>query len=136
MAKPDNQYKFGMWDSLDAFIKEGEEGLYYDLNGNRTNTQSWNSSRDQYSEQTLRDDPNFYEVDTSRPLLDQVEIANLTRYVNQNAIGEYQRVSEDIKQKIDLGGVLEKDRLTASQDPSGIFSFGLAAPSLYRVVEW
>jgi len=136
MARPDNQYKFGMWDSLDAFIKEGEEGLYYDLNGNRTNTQSWNSSSDQYSEGRLAGDASWYEVDTSRPLLDQVEISNLTRYVNQGAIGEYQRVSEDIKQKIDLGGVLEKDRLTASQDPSGIFSFGLAAPSLYRVVEW
>jgi hypothetical protein len=136
MARPDNQYKFGMWDSLDAFIKEGEEGLYYDLNGNKTNTQSWNSSVDEYSENSLRNNASWYEVDPSRPLLDQVEISNLTRYVNQGAIGEYQRVSEDIKQKIDLGGVLEKDRLKPSEDPSGIFSFGLASPSLYRVVEW
>jgi hypothetical protein len=125
-----------MWDSLDAFIKEGEEGLYYDLNGNKTNTQSWNSSVDEYSENSLRNNASWYEVDPSRPLLDQVEISNLTRYVNQGAIGEYQRVSEDIKQKIDLGGVLEKDRLKPSEDPSGIFSFGLASPSLYRVVEW
>jgi hypothetical protein len=136
MARPDNQYKFGMWDSLNAFIKEGEEGLYYDLNGNKTNTQSWNSSVDEYSENSLRNNASWYEVDPSRPLLDQVEISNLTRYVNQGAIGEYQRVSEDIKQKIDLGGVLEKDRLKPSEDPSGIFSFGLASPSLYRVVEW
>jgi hypothetical protein len=136
MAKRDNNYLFGMWDSLDAFIKEGEEGLYYDLNGNKTNTQTFNASPSQYSEDELRRDSGFYEVDPSRPLLDQVQISNLTRYVNQGAISEYERVSEDIKQKIDLGGVLEKDRLKASEDPSGIFSFGLASPSLYRVVEW
>lgn len=136
MARPDNNYLFGMWDSLDAFIKEGEEGLYYDLNGNKTNTQTFNASATTYSEATLRDKASWYEVDTSRPLLDQVQISNLTRYVNQDAIAEYERISENMKQKIDLGGVLEKDRLKPSEDPSGIFSFGLAAPSLYRVVEW
>jgi hypothetical protein len=136
MAKPDNNYLFGMWDSLDAFIKEGDEGLYYDLNGNRTNTQTFNARQEEYSEDALRGNPTWYEVDTSRPLLDQVQISNLTRFVNQGAINDYQRVSEDIKQKIDLGGVLEKDRLKASEDPTGIFSFGLASPSLYRVVEW
>jgi hypothetical protein len=60
----------------------------------------------------------------------------MTRYVNQSAIDEFRRIAENITQKIDLGGVLEKDRLKASEDPSGIFSFGLASPSLYRVVEW
>lgn len=136
MAQRDDQYKFGMWDSIQSFIDEGQEGLYYDTNGTRGNTQTYNANDSMYSENALSSDPNFYEVDTSRPLLDQVNLNNMTRFVNQSAIDDYVRVSEDIQQKIDLGGVLEKDRLKATEDPTGIFSFGLAAPSLYRVVEW
>jgi hypothetical protein len=134
--KPDNQFKFGMWDSIDAFSAEGQEGLYYDLQGNRTNTQTYNAGAREYDLNNLSGNAGWYEVDTSLPLAEQVDLRTMTRYVNQPAIDEFRRIAENITQKIDLGGVLEKDRLRASEDPSGIFSFGLASPSLYRVVEW
>lgn len=136
MAKADSAYQFGMWDSIDAFIDEGQEGLYYDLQGNRTNTQTFNAGQSEYDIDNLRGNSSWYEVDTSLPLEGQVNLRTMTRYVNQSAIDEFRRIAENITQKIDLGGVLEKDRLKASEDPSGIFSFGLASPSLYRVVEW
>ena len=134
--RPDNQLKFGMWDSIDAFTAEGQEGLYYDLQGNRTNTQTYNAGASEYNINNLSGNADWYEVDTSLPLAEQVDLRTMTRYVNQPAIDEFRRIAENITQKIDLGGVLEKDRLKASEDPSGIFSFGLASPSLYRVVEW
>ncbi len=134
--RPDNQLKFGMWDSIDAFTAEGQEGLYYDLQGNRTNTQTYNAGASEYNLNELSRKAGWYEVDTSLPLAEQVDLRTMTRYVNQPAIDEFRRIAENITQKIDLGGVLEKDRLKASEDPSGIFSFGLASPSLYRVVEW
>lgn len=130
------RYLFGMWDTLDDFINEGQEGLRLDpVTRAYTGNVRYVDSSD-YQESDLRNSPEFYEVDTSKPLLDQVDLNKMTTYVNQSAIGEYRAIQEDLTTKLDLGGITEKDRIKATEDPSGIFSFGLAAPTLYRMVEW
>ena len=130
------KYLFGMWDTLDDFIAEGQQGLRLDpVTRAYTGNVRYVDSSD-YREAELRNSPDFYEVDTSKPLLDQVDLKKMTTYVNQGAINEYRAIQEDLTTKLDLGGITEKDRIKATEDPSGIFSFGLAAPTLYRMVEW
>jgi hypothetical protein len=130
------EYLFGMWDSINSFIKEGQEGLMQDRNGNPTTRPNYVGGGSAYNISEVTGNPSWYEVDTTKPLDDQLDITKITRYVNQNALTNYQNVSNDIKSRLDLGGSLEKDRLKATEDATGIFSFGLAAPTLYRLVEW
>jgi hypothetical protein len=97
-------YLFGAWNSFDAFINEGAEGLLIDPNtrGQLTNPQY----AGEYRERDLRNDSDFYEVDPNQDVLAQVDFKNMTRYVNDSAMDEYRRVSDDVKQKLDMGGVL------------------------------
>lgn len=127
-------YLFGAWNSFDAFINEGAEGLL--INPNTRAQLTAPQYVGAYREGDLRSDSDFYEVDPNQDVLAQVDFKNMTRYVNDSAMDEYRRVSDDVKQKLDMGGVLEKDRLKPSEDSSGVFDFGLAAPSLYRMIEW
>jgi hypothetical protein len=127
-------YFFGMWDRIADFIREGQEGLRLDTNGNPTNTVRTNG--DQYDEQYARSNASFLEVDVNQPIAPQIDITQISRFVNTQAIDDYRISAEDVLNKIDLGGITEKDRLIATDDATGIFSFGLAAPTLYRLVEW
>ena len=130
------KYLFGMWDTLDDFIKEGQEGLRLDPSTRAYTGNVRYVNQGDYSIGEVSSDPDFYEVDMSLPLDDQLDIKKMSRYVNQGAINEYRAIQEDLTTKLDLGGITEKDRIKATEDPSGIFSFGLAAPTLYRMVEW
>ena len=129
------EYLFGMWDDITDFVDEGQEALKYDLNGNYTGVIT-PTDPSQYTLQRVRSDAGWYEVDTSQPLEAQLDIRQITQYVNQQAITNYRNTAETLLSKTDLGGNTEKDRLIATEDASGIFQFGLAAPSLYRMVEW
>jgi hypothetical protein len=128
-------YLFGMWDSINDFIREGQEGLRLDRNGNSTNTVNYVDSSD-YKLSDVSSNAEWYEVDTSQPLDEQLDINRISKYVNQQALTNYKDTKESMQAKLDLGGNLQKDRLKATEDATGIFSFGLAAPTLYRVVEW
>jgi hypothetical protein len=128
-------FLFGMWDSINDFIREGQEGLRLDRNGNPTNTINYVDSSE-YQISNVTGNPTWYEVDTSQPLDEQLDINRISKYVNQQALTNYQDTKESMQAKLDLGGNLQKDRLKATEDATGIFSFGLAAPTLYRVVEW
>jgi hypothetical protein len=129
------EYLFGMWDTITDFVDEGQEALKYDLNGNYTGVIT-PTDPSQYTLQKVRSDESWYEVDTSQPLEPQLDIRQITQYVNPQAITNYRNASETLLSKTDLGGNTEKDRLMATEDASGIFQFGLAAPSMYRLVEW
>lgn len=134
MGHPRGKYVFGMWDSINQFIEQGQEGLYYDDNGNITNTQRFNG--DEYDLQQIRDNPEWYEVDLTQPLEPQLDITRINQFVNPDAIESYRNSRDTIRTTLDFGGITEKDRLIATEDASGMFSFGLAAPTLYRLVEW
>ena len=133
MAHPDGKYVFGMWDSIGDFIAQGQEGLYLDDDGNMTSDQRFNG---QYAMSDITDSPQWYEVDLTQPLEPQLDITRINQFVNPTAIDNYRNSRETIRTTLDFGGITEKDRLVATQDPTGIFSFGLAAPTLYRLVEW
>lgn len=127
------EYLFGIYNSIDDFVAKGEEGLRLDFQGNYTGNITYNSN---YDEWRLTSDQRFFEVDVSKPLAPQVDYRQMGNYVNPDALQKYKEANENLLTKLDLGGATEKDRLKATEDETGIFSFGLAAPSLYRVVEW
>ena len=129
------KYFFGLWDSVEDFVREGQEGLRMDINGNYTGVVEYNSPNS-YSENYIRSEAQWFEIDPNLPIFDQADISRITQFVNQPAINEYKNVKDEVINKIDLGGITEKDRLKATDDATGIFSFGLAAPTLYRLVEW
>ena len=129
------QYLFGVYNSIDALVEKGNEGLRLDMDGNPTGTVQYNDDS-YYTHSKIMSNDWFYEVDTSKPLDAQLDYTKMGRYVNEQAMREYISMNDNLITKLDLGGATEKDRLKATEDETGIFSFGLAAPSLYRVVEW
>lgn len=128
-----DKYLFGVYNSIDALVQKGEEGLRLDMNGNYTGNIEYNGN---YGSWKLQGNSSWYEIDTNKPLDAQVDYRQMGRYVNEAAMDSYRQMNDNLLSKLDLGGVTEKDRLKATEDETGIFSFGLAAPSLYRVVEW
>ena len=130
-----NKYSFGIWDDWRSYVAAAEEGLRLDNNFNPTSAPIY-LSRDNPSESTLQNESDFYEIDTSQPALPQIEFENITRFVNQDVLDKYRLMFENLQTKMDMGGVLERDRLVPTSNPIGIFSFGLASPTLYRKVEF
>lgn len=132
-----SSYSFGIWDDWQSFVAAAEEGLRMDRSGNVTSAPIYYGSDGQHqTEARLQGNPTWYEVDTSQPLLPQTQYENLTRYVNQTILDDYELLFENLETKMDMGGVLDKDRLVPTSNPIGIFSFGLASPTLYRKVEF
>lgn len=132
MAK---KYSFGVWESPESINADAEEGLRLDSSFRTTKRRNI-LDYDNESEDSLRSAASFAELDTSRPLVEQARFENLTRYVNPTALSEYRDLFTDLKTKMDMGGITERDKLKPTSNPLGIFSFGLAAPTLYRKVEW
>jgi hypothetical protein len=128
------KYSFGVWESADAINRDAEEGLRIDSNGRATQKVYNLDGNDRAG--YLDSNAYWLELDTSRPLREQVEYKSLTRYVNQNILNDYRDLFTDLQTKMDMGGITEKDRLRPTSNPLGIFSFGLASPTLYRRVEW
>ena len=128
-----DKYLFGVYNSIDALVQKGEEGLRLDTQGNYTGNIEYNGN---YGSWKIQGSSNWYEVDLNKPIDAQLDYRQMGRYVNETAMDNYRQMNDNLLSKLDLGGVTEKDRLKATEDETGIFSFGLAAPSLYRVVEW
>lgn len=128
------EYLFGLYDSIESLVARGEEGLRLDKQGNYTGDVEYNQSG--YSHQYVLDNDEFYEIDTSKPLEPQLDYRQMGRYVREDLLDSYNQLKDDMLTTLDLGGATEKDRLKATEDETGVFSFGLAAPSLYRLVEW
>lgn len=132
----DSDYVFGAFKSTQDFVDYADVGLKTPVAGATPTPDGYYFDGLSTNEDDVRRSPSFYEIDSSMPIAPQVDFRNMTMFVNQPALAEYHRIAEDLFAKMDLGGVTEKDRIKPTQDPNGIFSFGLASPSLYRVVEW
>lgn len=132
-----SKYSFGIWDNWQSFVADAEEGLRIDSNGNPTSAPIYYGSDGGLSDENrILNRADWFEIDPSQPALPQTEYQNLTRFVNQPVLDEYRLLYENLETKMDMGGVLEKDRLVPTSNPIGIFSFGLASPTLYRKVEF
>lgn len=109
------------------FLARGEQ-LYF----------SKPSPLDTYNEAELRSQPSFYEVDTasSMSLINQVDISNMNLFVNQSAIRQGDDLFQGLEGKMDMGGVTEKDKLTYTANPQGIFDFASASRGLIRPTEF
>lgn len=132
-----SEYLFGLYNSIEALVDRGNEGLRLDKQGNYTGNVEYNVTDNYaYSIDRVENNPSFYEVDTNKPIAPQMDYKTMGRFVSENVMDNYRQMKENLLAKIDLGGATEKDRLKATEDETGMFTFGLAAPSLYRVVEW
>lgn len=128
---------FGIFESYSDFVQEGQEGLRINpITKEKVDDPIYVEPRAYQVDFLNNSGYAFYEIEKGKSAKEQLDLKNITRYVNQKALQEYQELTEDLLQKIDLGGVLEKDRLKPTEDPSGTFDFSLAAPTLYRMVEW
>lgn len=132
-----SKYSFGIWDNWQSFVAAAEESLRLDSKGKATSAPIY------YGIDGLLSDENYilrradlFEIDASQPALPQTQYENLTRFVNQDVLDKYKKMFENLETKMDMGGVLERDKLVPTSNPIGIFSFGLASPTLYRKVEF
>ena len=80
----------------------------------------------------------WFELDTnsSVSLIDQVDISNMNLFVNQNAIQQGDDLFQGLEGKMDMGGITEKDKLTYTANPQGIFDFASASRGLIRPTEF
>jgi hypothetical protein len=128
-------YLFGVYNGIEEIVAAGNEGLLLDFEGNKTSEILYNRDN-YYTQEGLNNRRSFYELDYSKPLEPQLDYRTMGRFVKEGLLDNYNLLKNDLLATIDLGGATEKDRLKATEDETGIFSFGLAAPSLYRMVEW
>jgi hypothetical protein len=130
-------YSFGIWDNWQSFVADAEEGLRLDSNGNLTSAPIYYGSDGGLTDENrILRRADWFEIDASQPALPQTQYENLTRFVNQDVLDKYKLMFENLETKMDMGGVLERDKLIPTSNPIGIFSFGLASPTLYRKVEF
>lgn len=128
---------FGIFESYSDFVREGQEGLRINpITKEKVDNPIFLQPSKYYLGRLSKKMYDYYEIERNKSAEEQLDFKNITRYVNQRALKQYQELSEDLSQNIDLGGVLEKDRLKPTEDSSGTFDFSLAAPTLYRMVEW
>lgn len=121
--------RVGFWNSPTSFLRESQQYIR-DTN---FNTNLYGISNDR-----IRVDPEFYGYNPNSPLTisQQYSYEEVTKFSNANLLQDALNSFDDIIQKIDFGGNLDKSKLKFTSIPQGVFNFGLASKGLFRPVEY
>jgi len=121
--------RVGFWNSPASFIRESQDYIRdtnFDVNKyGRSNS-------------TITSDPDFYgyNPNSSLSIKQQYSFDEVTKFSDPTLLNNALNSFDDIIQKIDFGGNLEKNKLKFTSIPQGVFNFGLASKGLFRPIEY
>jgi hypothetical protein len=121
--------RVGFWDSPASFIRESQDYV-----------RDTNFDVDKYgrSVSAIMGDPDFYgyNPNSSLSVSQQYSFDEVTKFSDPTLLKDALNSFDDIVQKIDFGGNLEKSKLKFTSIPQGVFNFGLASKGLFRPIEY